>query len=153
MKSNLSSAALVGLLSNLSVQLGVLSMRPHDRISLDLPPELLSQACQAYGINMHDFVGHVVSRFPRVDLTITPELHKAISVRGIYGDQAVDSTGKGIGLGNTYYLSLQRNGRLLVKYQKICGSWAIATLTQEQLDELLDRIGKEIKYQLSVPAA
>lgn len=153
MKSNFSSAALIGLLSNLSVQLGVLSMRPHDRISLDLPPELLSKACQAHGINMNDFVGHGVSRFPRVDLAITPELAHAISVRGIYGAQAVDRTGKGIGLGNTYYLSLQRNSQLIVKYQKICGSWAIATLTQEQLDELLDRIGKEIKDQLSASAA
>lgn len=153
MKSNLSDNALVELFSKMSVQLGVQTMRPLDRISLNLPPELLYLACQKHGLNMNDFVGHVVSRFPRVDLVITPELVDVIAVRGLYGDQAVDSAGKGIGLGNTYYLSLLSNGRLIVKYLKILGSWQIGMLTQEQIDELLDRIGKEIKGQLTVPAA
>lgn len=153
MNSTLSSAALAGLLSDVSVQLGVLSARPLDRISLDLPPELLSQACQKHGLNMHDFVGTVVSQFPRVTLFITPELYDAIASRGVYGAQAVDGMGEGVGMSNTYYLSLLRNGQLIVKYLKIAGSWSIGTLTQEQTDDLLDQIGKEIKERMSATAA
>lgn len=140
--NQLTIEALMNLVSK-PTYLGDASVTPGlKNLYLALSHELNSDVFLKAGLALHrDF-----KTLPLPYVEATPELLEILARRGVYGSEPRrEGSLTPSPLGHYYSLEVLGNGRVLVRYSQIIGSWCIGTLSAEQISQLTDVLSDELK--------